>query len=78
MSWRGQVPGAFGINKQRIKGRLLHYQVKGVIREAEPGHVHLQEGELRIFLLHVGNTDRADVDVHHVGVTGLVQLHGQL
>ena len=78
MPWRGQVPWAFGINEQRIKGCLLHHQVEGVVREAEPGHVHLQEVELRILFLHVGHTDWADVDVHHIGVTGLVQLHRQL
>ena len=78
MSWRVQIPWAFGINQQRIQGRLLHNQVKGVVGEAEPGHVHLQEGELRILFFHVGHADWADVDVHHIGVTGLVQLHRQL
>ena len=78
MSWRGQVPWAFGINPQRIQGRLLHDQVKGVVREAEPGHVHLKEGELGILFSHVGHADWTDVNVHHVGVTSLVQLHGEL
>ena len=75
MSWRGQVPWAFGINKQRIKGCLLHHQIEGVVGKTELGHVHLQEGELRVLFLHVGHADRADINVHHIGVAGLVQLY---
>ena len=72
---RGQVPGAFGLNKQGVEGCLLHDQIKGIVREGQLGHVHLHERELGIFGLHVCHTDWAYVDVHDVGVAGLVKLH---